>query len=163
MSCVNRTYRSNCENKTLCQQRECHHDETHTEIEPVIFWWTYNPWIGYSKDIHILMELICHIRVVWWYQRVTRSRTSKKDRKYSGQKKQKTNNDVHYTKKQILSNTKPTKIGDELRYSGRASSSCSTCDTAVLLLKTRTLSDMEIWQVVFYVWFFMYIPHLGEV
>jgi hypothetical protein len=58
---------------------------------------------------------------------------SKKDRQHNGRKKtdKRTNNDLqnitHKTKDRVTRT--PLKTGDELRYSGRESSSCSTSGT----------------------------------
>jgi hypothetical protein len=66
-----------------------------------------------------------------------------------------TNNDIQNTTqktKDRATNTNPTKTEDELLCLGRASSSCSTCDTRRVTVKlTRTSSDMEI--VLDAVWF----------
>jgi 4-diphosphocytidyl-2C-methyl-D-erythritol kinase len=73
---------------------------------------------------------------------------SKKDRQHIGQKKKdhKTNNDLQdITKKTKDRVTRtPSKNRDELRCSGRISSSCSTCDTRRLIAKRH--EHHQIWK-----------------
>ena len=72
-----------------------------------------------------------------------RSRNSKKDRQHNDRQKKdkRTNNYLQNTaqKTKDRATRTPIKTGDELRYSGRVSSSCSTTVTHGVTLDTNTV------------------------
>ena len=75
---------------------------------------------------------------------VIRSRKSKNDRQYNGQKKKGNNNLQSTTQKTKNQATQtPLKTGGELRCSRRVSSSCSTCGTCRVTLATNPVINHE--------------------
>ena len=75
---------------------------------------------------------------------VIRIRKSKKDRQHNGQKekgKQRSTKHTHKTNDRVTRT--PLNSGGELRYSGRASSCCSTNDTRRVNLVTKPVASLE--------------------
>jgi hypothetical protein len=103
--------------------------------------------IGYSRQVQYQIDLI-HIYHLLYFENTKgaiRSRKSKKDRQHNGQKKKdkRSNNDLQSTTQKTKDQATRTPLtGDELMYTGRVSSFCSTCDTR--RDTARTSSDMEI-------------------
>jgi len=81
-------------------------------------------------------------------KRIIRSRKSKNDRQYNGQKKKRPKDKQqytkHYTDNYRSSKTYPeVKTGGELMYSGKVSSSCSICGTRRVTLATNPMISHE--------------------